>query len=355
MKIEIANLSKKIGSAKVLKNINLLFESGSTNVIVGPNGAGKTSLLRQIALLDKICNGDIFFDNQSVLKMSAQTKLHLRRRIGFVFQTPVILSGTVYDNLVYGLRVSKKKIYKNEIDTILTKVGLSKKNQQYAKTLSGGEKQQLSLARVLVLHPEVYIFDEPTVNLDPGSVKVIENTISELSKLKKTIVLTTHNLRQARKFGQKIFFMNNGKIIQKGTVDEVFNQPISVDIAEYSFAENIFNGKITTENGQKYFLSNGIKMNVVADDNISEVSAVLHAEDIFVSRMPFKSSARNCFNGKIKKIENIGAVYNLVVDVAGTDFETVITKQSLVSMNLKTGDEIYLTFKATSVHLIKNS
>ncbi|PKM92837.1 MAG: hypothetical protein CVU80_01215 [Elusimicrobia bacterium HGW-Elusimicrobia-4] len=355
MEIRVENLYKKIGEIKILENISVVFDKESVSVILGPNGAGKTSLLRQLALLDKLSGGELFFDGKATTKISAKTKTNLRRKIGFVFQNPILLSGTVFENVVYGLKVRRLRIDSGKIKEVLSAVGLTEKIGREATVLSGGEKQRLSLARVLVLEPEVYIFDEPTANLDPVSVKTIENIISELSQLKKTIILSTHNLRHARRFGQKIFFMNNGKIIQEGSADDIFSRPISLDIAKHSFSENIIHGKIIEENGQKYLLSNGIKINVVADNEMYEVSAILRPEDIFVSKMPIESSARNSFRGKIKKIENIGTVYDLTVDVSGINFETVITKQSLIFMNLKIGDEIYLTFKATSVHLIKES
>lgn len=354
MEIKTVNLNKKIGTVEILKNINLFFESGSTNVIIGPNGAGKTSLLKQLALLDKPSSGDIFFDGQALKKISAKAKTNLRRQIGFIFQNPVMLSGTVFDNVVYGLKVRGTKIDSGKIEKVISTVGLSEKTGRGAGTLSGGEKQRLSLARIIVLEPETYIFDEPTANLDPVSVKIIENVILRFSKAKKTIILATHNLQQARKFGQKIFFMNNGEIIQEGSADNIFSHPISLDIAEYSVTENIIRGKIVKENGQKYLLSNSIKISVVADDKMDDVAAILRPEDIFVSRLPIESSARNSLKGKIERIENLGAIYDLTVNVNGINLETVITKQSLVAMNLKTGDEIYLTFKATSVHLIKN-
>jgi molybdopterin-binding protein len=157
---------------------------------------------------------------------------------------------------------------------------------------------------------------------------------------------------QARKFGENIFFMDNGKITQQGTVETIFSKPIDSTIAEYTFSENIFRGKIIEENKEKFFLCNGVKITVVADNPIDNVIAILRAEDIFVSKTIFESSARNSFNGIIKKIENIGNVYALTIDVKGLDFETVITRQSLYTMELKVKDNVYITFKATSVHII---
>ncbi|MDO8734468.1 MAG: ABC transporter ATP-binding protein [Elusimicrobiota bacterium] len=354
MEIRVENLYKKIGEIKILENINVVFDEGSVNVILGPNGAGKTSLLRQLALLDKPSGGELFFDGEVLTKLSAKTKTNLRRKIGFTFQNPILLSGTVFENIVYGLKVRRLKIDSGKIKEVLSVVSLTEKIGREAKVLSGGEKQRLSLARILVLEPEVYIFDEPTANLDPVSVKTIENVIFQLSQLKKTIILSTHNLRQAKRFGKKLFFMNNGTIAQEGSVKDIFNHPVSVDIAEHIYSENIFRGKIVKKNGQEYLVCGDLKINVVTGDISGDVVGILRPEDIFVSKLPIVSSARNSFNGKIKRIENMGTVYDLTVSVRRVDFETVITKQSMESLDLKPGAEIYLTFKATSVHLVRD-
>jgi len=353
MEIKVENLNKKICDIYILKNINLCLTSGSVNVIIGPNGAGKTSLLRQLVLLDKPCSGEIYYDGFPVSKMTNFQKTVLRRKIGFVFQHPVMLNGSVYDNIIYGLKIRGIEIEKNKIEKILIKVGLFNKIYLDAKKLSGGEKQRLSIARTLILEPEQIFFDEPTVNLDPVSTRTIETLISELSEMKKTVVLSTHNLRQARQFGKKIFFMKSGEILQEGNSEDIFNSPTIPDIAEYSFTGNIIRGKILSENGQTYLYTDNLKISVVTENIYNEVIGVLRPDDIFVSKLPFESSARNCFNGIITKIEYLGNIYILTVNVNGTELETVITKQSLISMNLNKGDEVYLTFKATAVHLLK--
>lgn len=355
MEIKTVELTKEIGDIRLLKDINVTFEPERINVLLGANGAGKTSLFRQLSMLDNPSSGEILFNYKPVSCMTVAERSALRRKLGFVFQNPVMLSGTVYDNVTYGLKVRGVKIDRTEVEKFLFKSGLLKKIGHAAGELSAGEKQRLSIARVLILDPECFLFDEPTANLDPISVKNIENIISELSKSKKTIILATHNLIQARQFGKRIFFMKAGEILQTGTTEEMFSRPVSLDIAEYSFAENIICGEIANENRQAYLVSGNLKISVVAGDIDGRVAGILRAEDIFVSRTPIDSSARNCFSGIIKKIDCIGAVYLLTVDVSGMLLETVITKQSLVSMNLNQGENIYLTFKATAVHLIKES
>ncbi|MDI6735403.1 MAG: ATP-binding cassette domain-containing protein [bacterium] len=234
MDIEIKNLNKKIDNFRILKDINLNFEGEGINVLIGPNGAGKTSLLRIIGLLDHPNSGEVVYDGKSSLGFNSREKLNYHRQIGFVFQNPIILEGTVYQNIIYGLKFRKLKIEQEKIKGIISTVGLLNKINNDAKKLSGGEKQRLQLARVLIIDPKLFLFDEPTNNLDPISVKNIEEIILELAKSKKTIILSTHNLIQARYFAGKIFFLKGGEVIQNGTRNELFKQPISLDLLEFS-------------------------------------------------------------------------------------------------------------------------
>jgi len=354
MNIRTQNLNSNINNLQILKNINASFNNEGINVLIGPNGAGKTSLLRQVTLLDRPTSGEIFYEDRPVSRMSSDEKTLFRRKIGFVFQTPLMLSGTVFDNITYGLKIRGIVINKNKVEEALLKIGLSDKSYHNAKELSGGEKQRLSIARVLIIEPEVFIFDEPTVNLDPLSVKTIEDIISGLAGLRKTIILSTHNLRQAIKYGSKISFMKDGEILQEGDFKEIFNRPAMLDVAEYLYSKNIIYGNILKEDGQTYLIRDDLKIVVVAGNISGEVAGILSPEDIFVSKTRLDSSARNCFRGTIKNIEWLGSVYILTVCVNKVCFETVITKQSLISMNLKIGDEIFITFKATSVHILKS-
>lgn len=352
MKIKIEHLNKTIDKYNILKNISLEFIPENINVIIGPNGAGKTSLLRIIGLLDKHSSGEIYFDTKSIKSFSSKEMLILRRKIGFVFQNPIVLEGTVLQNVLYGIKFRNLKIEQAQVDNIIKKVGLLNKVNVSAKQLSGGEKQRLQLARVLVLDPEIYILDEPTNNLDPVSIKIIENIIDDFTRLKKTVIFTTHNLFQARHWGKKIFYLQNGEIVQEGSPEEIFNKPNTIDIAEFSASENIFYGEILQQDNETYFLVNGTKINVVTNIISGHVIGIVRPEDILISKNVITSSARNCFKGKIKSIENIGSIWRIVVDFNNILFSSIITKQSAVSMNLKIDDEIYLTFKATSVHIL---
>lgn len=351
MNIKIKNLSKKIGKLSILKNINLDFEENRINVLLGPNGAGKTTLLRIIGLLEEPTSGEVFYEGKSSSRLTLKDKLILRRKIGFVFQNPPLLEGTVYENIVYGLKFRKLKLPESQIEEIIYRVGLLNKINEDAKKLSGGEKQRLQLARVLILNPDLFLLDEPASNLDPLSAKKVEEIIFELAELKKTVILTTHNLIQARHLAFKIFFLKEGEIRQSGTSKDIFEAPSSLEIAEFSLSKNIIFGEILKENEENYLLAGGLKIHILTELS-GKVAGIIRPEDILISKTPLISSARNCFKGKIKKIEDMGEFYSIEVICDDLSLTSFITKQSAIFLDLKLNSEVYLIFKTTSVHIL---
>lgn len=364
MKIKIEGATKHASSKKILDGASAVFESGAMNVLMGPNGAGKTSLLKAVALLEKIDGGDIFYDDKPLSKMSRARKLAVRRRMGFAFQNPVFFKASVEENLVYGLRVRGVKPSRDGIDAALSMAGLEGKATLPAGALSGGEKQRLSMARAAILDPDCYIFDEPTANLDPVGAAAAERMMQNIALKGKTVIVTTHNMAQARKISGTIFFMNKGSIDAGADADAFFSRPGNLEAAEYSFAENVFEGFLSSEGGRNIFSVGELQIetgpgNFCDSDSAAvggstrKIYLVLRAEDIFVSLAPIDSSARNSFEAVVGKIEPMGSVYSVKAAVGGVNFETVVTKQSVESLKLKTGSKVYLTFKATAAHILR--
>jgi ABC-type multidrug transport system ATPase subunit len=212
MKIILKNISKSFGEIKVLNNINLEISSGEKILIIGENGVGKTTLLKIIGLILKPDKGELIFDNYKIPQnyhLTSKEIVNIRRKIGFIQQEPIMLSGSVLHNIQYGLKIRKKELppFKiTAIDDILTK---------NSRKISGGEKKIVAIARVLVINPEVYLFDEPFNNLAPKSSEIIENCISEISNSGKTVILTTHNIDYIENFTDKIFYLENGILSQE--------------------------------------------------------------------------------------------------------------------------------------------
>lgn len=238
MRVELRAIGKKIGKLSILEDIDLDFAPGAVHVILGPNGAGKTTLLRLVGLLDGPTGGEIRYDGVLSGSLKSQDLTALRRRIGFVFQSPRLLTATVFQNLVYGLRLRKKKIDPGQCREMLDRVGLAHKVDTAADKLSGGEKQRLQLGRVLLLQPELFLLDEPTANLDPVSTRKIEILIQEIAKTGKTVILSTHNLVQAGMLSQRTYFLNQGRLQAQGNFHDLFVNPTSVQIAAFTGQEN---------------------------------------------------------------------------------------------------------------------
>jgi tungstate transport system ATP-binding protein len=352
MDIRVETLKRAAGGRMILDGISLEFAAGAVNVILGPNGAGKSTLLRLLGLLDRPLRGEIFYDGLPVSAMRRSERTALRRRIGFVFQSPLLLSGSVEANLLYGPRLRGIDVNGSEIEQILQIAGLKGRKTQEASQLSGGERQRLQLARVMLLNPELYLLDEPTANLDPLSVKNIESAITRLARSGKTVILATHNLIQARVLAGRAVFLKAGRLVQAGSAAEVLSRPLSLDIAEFSAAENIVPGILARREGRTVLVCGKLVLEVVSERSHGSAAAVIRPEDILVSKEPISSSARNSFRGSIVAVIDLGLVASLSVDCGGILFTVFVTRHSCEQMGLQAGVEVSLTFKATSVHLL---
>lgn len=352
MEVRAEGLGRRAGRRRVLAGIDLALAPGAVNVVLGPNGAGKTTLLRLLGLLDRPDEGDIFYDGQRLGALGRRERTGLRRRCGFVFQAPLLLAGSVEDNLRVAARLRGLRPDAGAIDRVLEQTGLAGRRQQEARLLSGGEKQRLQLARVMLLAPELYLLDEPTANLDPLSAKSIEATIAALAREGRTVVLATHNLTQARLLSGRIAFLKAGRLVQSGPAAEVLGRPLSLDIAEFSAAENILAGSLARRDGTTFLDCGPLAIEVLSERSEGRAAAVIRPEDILLSAGPLSSSARNSFRGTVAAVADLGALMALTVDCSGVPLTVFITPASCAQMGLQPGRETMLTFKATSVHLL---
>jgi molybdate/tungstate transport system ATP-binding protein len=279
--------------------------------------------------------------------MTRSARTRLRRRCGFVFQAPLLLTGDVEANLRFGARLRGLEVGPGAIGRVLENTGLAGREKQEARLLSGGEKQRLQLARVMLLDPDFYLLDEPTANLDPLSVKNIEAAIARLAREGRTVILATHRL-----LAGKVFFLKAGRLVQAGSADEVLSRPLSLDIAEFSAAENIIPGALLLHDGHTMLDCGPLAIEVVSERPAGRAAALIRPEDILVSLEPIASSARNSFRGSVLAVTDLGAVMVLHVDCSGIVFTVFVTRISWTEMKLAPGTHVSLTFKATSVHLL---
>lgn len=221
----IRNLTKEYSGRKVLDIGELDLEKGKITGIIGPSGAGKSTLLYILNGLEKATGGEITFDGR---KLKGETDIETRRQMSMVFQKPAVFSTTVYENMSYGLKLRgmDKALIKERVSELAEFIGLEDKLRQKAVTLSGGEAQRLSLARAIIHRPKVLLLDEPTANLDPANVAMIEKLILHTNKEYNTsIVIVTHNMFQAKRLSDSVVFLMNGSIIESGETQKVFDSP----------------------------------------------------------------------------------------------------------------------------------
>ncbi len=234
----LSRLTKTYNGRIVLDIDTLQVCRGEVLALVGPSGAGKSTLLRQLAFLEQPSSGELFFDQH---KVTAQwPDLDTRRRVTMVFQRPQLLQRTVRENVAYGLNL--RGIQKNgQITAVLDKLGLLSLATAKATTLSGGEMQRVALARALVLEPEVLFLDEPTANLDPYNIKLIESLVVEANQNQgTTIVIVTHNVFQARRLATRVGFLLNGRLVEVAATEDFFENPQAPETAAFLNGDMVY-------------------------------------------------------------------------------------------------------------------
>lgn len=232
--IKIESLSKSFyinDSEKVnaVKNISLNIKKGEIFGIIGLSGAGKSTLVRTINRLEEPTSGRIFIDNENITSISKKDLREKRKSIGMIFQHFNLLSSrTVSENIAYPLEISKqdKSFIDKRIDELLDLVGLSDKKDSYPAQLSGGQKQRVAIARAIANSPKILLCDEATSALDPQTTSSILNLLKNIrEKLGITIVMITHQMEVIREICDRVAIMENGELIESGSVEEVFSNP----------------------------------------------------------------------------------------------------------------------------------
>ena len=354
--IDIADITKTFDKNTVLTGVSETIKKGEIFAIIGPSGQGKTTLLRILGLLEKPTTGDVLLEGKSIVKLSDNDPV--RRRIGMVFQNPVAFKDSVYHNIALGLhyRGFGKEEIRERVLQKLDEIGLSGYEERKATTLSGGEKQRVSLARIMVTGPDILILDEPTANLDPASTEVIEDLIRHYNKkLGTTVILSTHDLIQGQRLADRVAVMMNGHFIQSATIFDVFTRPCSIDVAKFIGIGNILVGKvIRKEDGLSVILVHGVEIHAISNVPAgTNVRIAIRPEEITLHTSPDRwSSARNVIFGTIEAVKPFGIISHVSVKSGELTLSVQVTWQSIRELDLKPGVEAVLSFKAPSVHIM---
>ena len=348
--LELKNISKKYKQFS-LKEINLRVENGDYFVLLGNSGSGKSLLLELIAGLIQPKEGEIYLNGDNLTKKPIQ-----KRQIGLVFQDFALFPHkTVQENILYALNVSGEgnTEKKAKLNDIAVRMNIQHLLNRMPGTLSGGESQRVALARTLVKKPKVLLLDEPLSSLDVQLRSGLRALLKEINKKGQTIIHVTHDYDEAIALGKKVAVIDDGKIIQSGTIQSVFKNPESEFVANFVGMKNFFKSILYQNKERTFAKVNGeTEICLLSDDEEGEGYVMIRDEDILIYDKRPESSAMNNFEGIVK--EAIPARLGMEVAIqASLLFFVLITHESYERMELEQGKKVWISFKASAVRFLK--
>lgn len=341
MSIKIQNISKTFGSFQALQDISIDIESGELIALLGPSGSGKTTLLRILAGLEGLDQGAILFDGQNITEVGPK-----ERKIGFVFQHYALFRHmTVFENVAYGLKVRPRKTrpskeeIKKKVHELLSLVKLENLADRYPSQLSGGQRQRVALARALAVEPKVLLLDEPFGALDAKVRKELRRWLRKLhNEFHVTSIFVTHDQEEALDVANRIVVMNNGKIEQIGTPEEVYEHPKSPFVYDFLGNVNLFRGRV--ENGK---LKQGeFEIHVQSQvDSREEAIGYVRPYDIHIEKT---QESNDTVAASIVHIHVIGPIVQIELKRDDVDefLEAELTKEKFHDLQIQKGDTVYI-------------
>lgn len=234
--IEVNNLVKNFGTLPVIRGVSTTINKNERVVIIGPSGSGKSTFLRCLNLLETPDSGSIFFEGTDLTAKKTDID-KLRQKMGMVFQHFNLFPHlNVLQNITLApltLKLKTKSEAHAEAMELLDMVGLADKADAYPSTLSGGQKQRIAIVRALAMNPDVMLFDEPTSALDPEMVNEVLNVMEKLARDGMTMICVTHEMGFAREVADRLIFMYEGKFLEEGSPDQIFNSPKNERTAQF--------------------------------------------------------------------------------------------------------------------------
>lgn len=355
--ISLRGVSARRGTFEI-RDVSFDVPTGAYGMIIGPAGAGKTTTLETIAGLVPVTSGHVLLGGADVTTLVPEV-----RRLAIVYQHACLFPHlSVRENIMYGAR-----------DAALTagladRFGVAELGPRDIRVLSGGERQLVAIVRALASRPQFLLLDEPFGALDPRTRAAARRALKVVhAEFGATVLHVTHDFAEAGSLGDVAVLMDRGRVVQAGAPAEVFRKPVTPHAASFLGAENILAGvarpirdmspdwsagtPATFEEHAVAFTVGSLTMYALGDALPGPSNAVIRAEEVAISLEPGASSIRNQFRGTVTELLPSGAITRVTVDVAGTPLVAALTTRSVDELQLTSGREVVVAFKATAIHL----
>jgi len=330
MSIEAINITKKFGQFTALNNVDLEIPSGELVALLGPSGSGKTTLLRIIAGLEFADTGNVRFDGKDISDRTAR-----ERRVGFVFQHYALFRHmTVFENIAFGLKVRPRQSrpsraqIRTKVQELLKLIQLETLAQRYPSQLSGGQRQRVALARALAVEPSVLLLDEPFGALDAKVRLELRRWLRQLhDEIHVTSVFVTHDQEEALEVADRVVVMNNGKIEQVGSPEEVYNHAASPFVYNFLGNVNLFHGRI--DEGKTYI-----------HEKATGHVVYVRPHSLEIARLPNGGSH---FRARIKHINSAGPLVKVEATAEwGDPVHVEMPRERFQSLQLTKNEEVFI-------------
>ncbi len=355
--IEIRGLRARIGRFS-LEDVSLTLPTGGYGVVIGSAGSGKTTLLETIAGIIPAHAGTVTLNGLDVTRRPPE-----ERRLGLVYQL-----GYLFPHLSVARNVAYGAADDQAAREVAARIGADALYDRDVRTLSGGERQLVALARTLATRPRVLLLDEPFSALDPRRRGIVRREVRALHReWGMTTLQVTHDFTEAGLLGDLVIVLDGGRVLQSGPPERVFRAPATPAVADFLGAENVLVGTVKPGGAVRLgdgegaataaaehaieFRAGSLTIYTVGDAAPGPAHAVIRADEIVLAREPQTSSARNHFRARVSEIAPLGALTRVTVDVDGTPLVATLTTRSVEEMRLAPGADVYVSFKAMAVHL----
>ena len=332
--LELSDIRVAYDDRTVLNIASLEFEKGQRIAIVGPNGSGKTTLLTIAALLKRPDTGRVAIDGRTI---NWQSRGIYRNRIGFMAQEPYFFRGSLLKNMEFAFAGNgmSRDARREMIDMHISRLGLRDAMNRSPRTFSTGERKRAAIVRTLIREPSILILDEPFTFIDSSSATVLEDTLMNLPE-DKTVIFSTHDLSHAYRLANRIVTLQGGEI-SPWTPENMFRMTASRVADGY---------ELRTAAGLGVYYPGELI-------NEKTYSVSVNASEVFISTQAVSTSARNSYNGIIQRIERSGIRTVVVTVGCGPDFmlQASLTERAVKELGIGVGDEVWIHFKSTAIHV----